>query len=206
MPTDSERHAAENRAVRAACRNRALTLHRSFFGYAADLLRRAPIALRGRQWLAYLRRFRTLTLIYRTAAAVIAVLETGAFVVLSTALFLIVLPLAGALMLGILLTALLESRRTNRRLRRAFAGRTVCVLFLRETPSPFFAANALDLARRGNAVAVVSPFWISARGLKKGGFYCTVREELPRVFLVRRYYFFAMKKRVLDDTHTAFLF
>ena len=54
------------------------------------------------------------------------------------------------------------------------------------------------MAADGVAVLVVSPYPLSSRGLGgKGGFF-TARREAEGLYLVRRHYFFMLRKRVLD--------
>ncbi|MBQ8345954.1 MAG: hypothetical protein IJY42_06800, partial [Clostridia bacterium] len=73
--------------------------------------------------------------------------------------------------------------------------------------NPFLMENAKDLASRGKAVVVVSPYRISPKGLNGSRkLYFTAREEFPAVYLIRRYYFFSFRKHVLDQTQTAYLY
>ena len=160
-----------------------------------------------RQALDWFRRFRLVALLFRIAALLWAILQTGAAVIFSTVLFLIALPLLASLMLGILLTALIESKKSNRRLLRATEGRTVYVLFLPRTEHSLLGVTARELSSRENVTVIaVSPYWISSRGLSEGRFYCTVRREAPSLYLLRRFYFFSFCKHVLSKRKTAYLF
>lgn len=181
----------------AASENRSMSSHRRFLGYAYALVTHATWFTLWQNLLSYLRKFRMITFLFRTAAFLVTVLETGAFVLLTTALFLVILPLSGALMLGILLTALLESRITNRNMRRVLRGKRIYFLFGTRGENAFLEGNARDLARREDvAVAVISPYWFSGKGFGKSGFYCTVRREDEDLYLIRRYYFFLLRRCV----------
>jgi hypothetical protein len=109
------------------------------------------------------------------------------------------------LMLAILITALLESRRIDRHLSRVIEGKGVYVLFMSEEPSAFFAQNVASLAEKG-IVLIVSPHLILSRGIGQGRFYCTARLECKNVYLIRRYYFFHVKKKLLPLRSTAMLY
>lgn len=183
-----------------------MAAHRFFFGYLHSLITEAPLYVQVSRFLRYVRRFRTVALVVRLIGIAAAILQTGTLVLLGTALFLVLLPLGGALLLGLLLTALLESRRSNRLLQERLAGRQVTVLFLSPEQSPFFRANLRDLKARGQAILVVSPFLISSKGLAKGRFYCTLREEERDVFLIRKYYFFSLRKHVLSKARLTLLY
>lgn len=198
---------------------RRLLAHKFFFGYAYELFRHTSLYLQWRKVLTAVRRLRTVTFVLRILTVTVTILETGAAVILATALCLVLLPLLVALMLGILITAAIESRQKNKKLSRRFAGKSVCILFLpdwerqtkKETAtvsSPdFFTQNAYRLAAEGYGVIVVAPYWLSPRGLTaKGHFYCTARQEAPNVYLIRRYYFFSLHKHVLKQAHTVCLF
>ncbi|MBQ1229471.1 MAG: hypothetical protein IIX80_00410 [Clostridia bacterium] len=207
--TDS--HASYSERAKALCQkseeNRCMTSHRFFLGYLHGWITSAPLYAQWRRLLSYVRRFRTITFLLRTLGVLLTVLQTGALVLVGTLLFLVLLPSAAALMLGILLTALLESRRSNRYLRNHLDGRPVTVLFLSEEASPFAIANAKDLAARGNTVLAVSPYLISAKGLhRRASFSCTLRQEFENVFLVRKYYFFSLQKQVLSHAEVTFLY
>ncbi len=187
--------------------NRKLTAHRFFFGYAYDLLVHTSLYRQWQSLLRTVRRFRAVAFTLRVLTFVLTVVETGALVILSTAVFLVILPLATALTLGLLLTALLESKRTNRYFSKELTGKHVYVLFLSEESSLFFWQNAKSLAQdEQSAVIVVSPYWISAKGLRKAPFYCTARQEYPNLYLIRRYYFFRLRKQVLGGLHVAYVY
>jgi len=146
-------------------------------------------------------------LILRILSIVSLALRAGAFVLLATVLFVVILPLTAVMMLAILLTALLGARKTNRRLRDETKERRICVLFLAaDTPNVFLFANAQDLAKRGYTVLLVSPYLLSPRGMKKGHFYCTARAESEHIFLVRRYYFFSLRKHVIDERKATYVY
>ena len=202
----SEALAQATRLYSQAVRNRKMTRHRFFWGYAYDLFKHAPLYTHWQSLLTYFRRFRTIAFILRILTVIATVLQTGALVVLATAVFLVILPLLGALMLGILLTALLESRRTNRRLRAQTDEKRVCVLFMSTEKNEFLKSNAQSLCAHGFFVVVVSPYWISPKGIAGKHFFCTAREEYPNIFLIRRYYFFSFRKHVLQNTDAVYLY
>lgn len=205
----SESHTKDTeseRLTKEAVRNRRMVSHRFFFGYAYDQFTHTPLYSHWQNLLSLIRRFRTVAFLLRMLTVIVTVVETGALVLLTTALFLVILPLGAALMLGILLTALLESRRSNRLLRTQVTGKRVYVLFLHTAENAFLWQNAKSLANDGNTVIVVSPYWISSKGLQKGNFYATFRRESKGIYLIRRYYFFSLRKHVLKDADTAFLY
>lgn len=187
--------------------NRKLVGHRFFFGFAYDVFTHTSLYTQWQAFLTLLRRFRTLVFLWRVLTVLFTIIETGALVLLTTAIFLVLLPLATSLMLGILITALLESRRTNRQMSKLLDEKQVYVLFLSQKDNPFLEQNARLLSHAENsAVIVVSPYLVSPRGLCERGFYCTARREGENLYLIRRYYYFSLWKHVLRGKQVAYLY
>lgn len=180
--------------------NRRIKNHRFFLGYAYNLFRSAKIYTLWKSFLSYFRKIRMVSILIKVFSIVFGILQTGTLVILTTAVFLVVLPILTAFMLGILLTALLESRSSNKKMSAALDGKEIYVLFLSKQENSFLKSNAKSLASMKNrAVIIVSPYWISRKGLTAGHFFSTVRKEYENVYLVRRYYFFKLKKQVLGN-------
>ncbi|MBE6589284.1 MAG: NRT1/PTR family MFS transporter [Ruminococcaceae bacterium] len=196
-----------SRELDTVLKNRELAEERRFFGYLYRLFSQNSLLSYFKRALEWIRRFRLAAFLINAFTVLSSLLQTGAALILGTVLFLIALPLCVCLMLGILLTALLESRRSNRLLLDKTKNKRIYVLFLKEHAGDFFSANARELAtREGCAVVVVSPYWIRSEGICKGYFYCTQREEAKDLYLIRRYYFFSLRKHVLKKRSTAYLF
>jgi hypothetical protein len=205
----SEKHTAEA-VLEMTAAHREMLSHRFFFGYLYDRIIHTSLYLHWKQLLSWLRRFRTVAFVLRTITIIFAILETGALVVLSTAVFLVILPLSVAFMLGILITAAIESLRSNRVMQKALQKRHVCVLFMPHESGDFFAAHAKALATEGYAVLIVSPYLILSKGLsdtpRNRGFYCTLRRECENVYLIRRYYLFSLRRHVLKGCNVAYVY
>lgn len=193
-------------AKQETLKDRKMVFHRSLFTYLYDLLTHTSLYTKIHTATKYFRRFRAVSFTIKLLSILFTILETGALVLLSTIVFLIILPIAAALMLGFLITALLEAGKVNRRLSTELADQKIYVLFLRDTSkNRFLMQNARELATHGT-VLLVSPYWISSRGLYPRGFYCTVRWETSHILLVRRYYYFSLRNHVLKKLETAYLY
>ena len=168
----------------------------SFLRYLwQTVMESAPIAVLTKLW-TYLRRLRVVQTVLSLAAAIGAVAAVAAF---SAAMlpFLILSTAVTALL------AVLRSRRMNRLIQEALEHQHVRVLVpagksaLRE--NSFFVRNAQSMAaEQGEAVVVISPYLLSPRGLGGKGWYFTARQEADGLYLVRRHYFFLLRRRVLD--------
>ena len=95
--------------------NEKLTANKHFSIYLYRIFTNAPLYLQWKRLLSYVRKFRTVAFILRVIGILITILETGALVILTTAIFLVLLPILTALMLGILIAAQMDARGVCRR-------------------------------------------------------------------------------------------
>ena len=165
--------------------------------------------------LSYVRRIR----LVRTLGLILAVgftaVQTSALFVVFSAVYLAILPFL-ILSSGLcLFLAVLHSRAVNRRLSADLAGRHVRILLPSRranfTPRamPFFFASAREMAAEpGTAVIVVSPFILSPKGFGSRRMFVTARKEAEGLYVVRKYYYFILRRRVLDalDSQLAILY
>ncbi len=154
-----------------------------------------PVRVLSQLW-TYLRRLRVVRLVLTLVPAVGAV-------VLVTLLSAAALPffLVGTAVLGLL--GWLRSRRMNHILRRELEGRHLRVFVPSRgaalTDGSFLERQAHAMTLEGQvAVLIVSPYLVSRRGMGGRGGYFTARKEADNLFMVRRHYFFILRKRVLD--------
>ena len=167
----------------------------SFFRYLWEsIMDSSPVRMLERL-VSYLRRIRilqmVLTILMATGAAILVAVLSAA-----------VLPFLffGTGVLSVV--ALLRSRRMNRLMRRALPGRPLRVLIpprgkaLEE--NSFFIRNARAMAADGVTVIVVTPYFTSTRGLGGKGAFFTARQEGEGLYVVRRHYYFFLRRHVLD--------
>ncbi len=186
--------------------NRLLATCRSLPRYLQRIWKRAPLYAHWKRFSALLRSFRVVRITVRIITALFAILQTGALLILALAFLLILLLLGGLFMLTILLIATIRASRTNRFLLQHARERSVCLLFMNDTPSEFFWSNAKSLTNHGFLVLVVSPFWLSARGLLQKRFYLTAREETDGLYMIRKYYLFSLRRHVLRSAKTVYFY
>lgn len=159
-----------------------------------------------KEFLAAFRRFRTVTVLLRLSGWILAALQTGTLLILSTAVFFVLLPLVGVLSVLLFLIAFLDRRRSKKRLQAELAdSREVCVFF---STGKVTACTARELAaEKERVVLIVSPFWFSGRGTDgaRACYYANLRMESERIFLIRRYFFFSAR-RMLGDRRVALIY
>ncbi len=167
----------------------------SFLRYLWEsVMESAPVQVLSKL-IQYLRRVRAVQLILTILLALGAVLTVA--VVSAAVLPFLFFGTALLTMLG-----LLRSRRMDRILKKELTGRRIRIMVPPRGGSlkngSFFIRNAHAMAADGATVIVVTPYPISRRGLGGHGHFFTARKEADGLYLVRRHYFFILRRRVLD--------
>ncbi|HBF15439.1 MAG TPA: hypothetical protein DDW30_07135 [Clostridiales bacterium] len=188
-----------DRLLGQARKNREVSArHNAFF----DIFRAVSGTAIVRLWmeiLSFLRRFRMLRIVLQVIGWFITVLQAGTLIVLTTIVFFVLLPLLAVLLVIVPLIALLDRRKSKRRLSEALSASREVMFFF--TDGPVTAQSAIDLARDGRrTVLLVSPHWISGRATdgSPARLYVNLRRESEHVFLIRRYFYFSARKMVGD--------
>lgn len=166
-------------------------------GAIPDLLRTVSGTGAVRLWmeiLTYLRRFRMLRILVQTISWLVTLLQAGTLIVLTTAVFFVLLPLLGGLAVFAPLAALVDRRRSEKRLSRSLADSREAVFFF--SHGRVAAQTARELAAGGRTVFFVSRYWLSGRALdgQSERYFVNLRQESDRVFLIRRYFYFRVRK------------
>ena len=162
-------------------------------------LRRAKPIRALRRLLLYLRRIRLIGLILRLVGLLLALLQAGAFVLLTTALLFVLLPLLLVFSTILLLIAFIDTRRSRKRILSLTKGLHLYLFF---SPTGNMGLKTLrELASREDcAVLVVSPHWISGEGLGRNRLYANLRRDGERLFLIRRYFFLSIRASLPSDS------
>ena len=185
-----DRLAAE--AQRLARRFRASSLFRYLW---ITVTESAPATLFYRLWL-YLRRVKLIQTVLSLTVAVGTLAAVAA-------LWVAVLPFLILGVGGLTLWISLRARRMSRRLEESLAGQRIRVLIPSRGKAlrtgSFFIRWAQSMGHEeGVTVLVISPYLLSPKGLGGKGFFLTARKEADGVYILRRHYYFALRRRVLD--------
>jgi len=169
----------------------------SLSDYLLQQLRAASPIQRFKHFWSIFKAFRTVAFAFRITTTVFLFLETGTLFLLSAAVLLVLLPIVALILMGSILIAALRSRKANRQMEKILSEKKVYVQI--PTTEELTEHTVAEHADESSCVSlVVSPYWVSRKGIcASGKFYFTVRKEMPSVYLVRRYYFFSLKKHVL---------
>ncbi|MEE0969144.1 MAG: hypothetical protein U0M06_07225 [Clostridia bacterium] len=190
-------------------RGELLMKSRSYPRYLAALIKSNTLWLMIQKGLAHLRRFRLLSGILKILTRIVVLAESGVAFLAWFSVMIVVLPVLGVLSLVSLSVALLRSRNANNFFRSEIKDKNVYILFAhkkqlasRPRKSAFFYENVKDLTSDGSVCFVVSPYFFGRKGLGGDDFYVTARKEKDNIYLVRKNYFFMLRRRVIS-THAS---
>ncbi len=163
-----------------------------------ETVRRAKPIRALQSLLRYLRRIRLVGLLLRILGWLFVLLQTGALVLFTTAIFFVLFPLFLAFSVGLLLTALIDTRQSRARLLSLTKNKRLYLFF---SPQGTVGLKTIhELERRDDvAVLVISPYWISGEGVGRDRFYVNMRRDGDRLFLIRRYFFLSIRSQLPKD-------
>ncbi len=204
MNPNPKKHPHSVAAQRLLAASRSVMLYESagLPSFVIRATKSTPLFTLGERLVRYFRRFRIITAAFRLLPWLLLSLSTNTFGPVAAAM--------GALLLPILLLGLLclvgppsfRYRRLCRQMTEALHGRTVYVLFpTRGAPfrhGSFWRQSALYFATLPNSAAVVvTPYFLSCRGVLHGRPFVHARADAPHLYVVRRHCFFTLKSKIL---------
>lgn len=177
-------------------------------GYVDYLLRCLKISDYYTTWnklIKYFRRFRLLRTVYRIILFILTLLRTSAFIILITLVLTVAIPLSVFAFLAFPLISWIRAFGYNKKMLSLISKKDIYVFFPPRSDafvkSGFLFNNALDLAERRNGLAlIVSPYYLSSacpKGFQKK-FYTNCLVNSSKVVVVRRYYYFNLKRKILS--------
>ena len=176
-------------------------------GFFRDVLTSVRQAKPFRFWkrlIAYFRRLRMISFLFRVIGAAFAFLQTGTLVLLTTALLFVLLPLFLVVSVGILSVSFLGMRKSRKQLEHVIADGRVYVFF---ALGEFGSSAAVELSQTSDLVCLaVSPHWISPETAYSNRFYLNIRYETQRFYTVRRYFYFYLRKKLLKPQKTTLIY
>ena len=146
----------------------------------------------------YFRNSLWITRIFRLGVLLYQYLQAGAFVLLYTAAFILIIPiLLSVSVLTLILTLLLRAHNAARLLR--VTKQDVVFLIIDRKEDFDGMPIAMEAEQHPDAtVLIVSPFFLSRRGIGENDhvFVC-YRKEAENIFILRNYFFFYFRRRLL---------
>ncbi len=170
-----------------------------YASYLGALLRENSLYVLLQKLIHIMKRFKLVSWILKAIGLTVWLLEA---VFLLTLIFVFLIPPLLVLLILLLLILPIVYTKENKRLRRELAGKHIIVFFpTREgelAHGEFWKANITELSTKDHTVVlIVSPFFLSSIGPFDTARYLLCRRERESVYLIRRYYYFSMKKHIL---------
>ena len=186
-------------------RNDALQKSSNYILYLSSILRQTQTYHLWSRYLAVFRKFRLVSLLIRLYSYLLLLLQFGtAFFFIAIALVLLI-PVAIVSAGCVLFSALLFYGRKNRYMEHKLKDKKVYVFFPTRDGEfqngRFWKANIAELSNKQDhtsAVLVVSPFFWSFKGIFDTSPYFLIREERKNIYLIRKHYYFSLRKKVLS--------
>ncbi len=156
--------------------------------------------------LSYIRKYAFITMTIKILTFVFVFIEAVIFFIISTSAFIISVLITFLLSHILMLLGMFTRKKQNKKNRILLTDKDIVIFFPPKgrafDEASYFKFLVGEYASKRNCtVLVVSPFLINSKGLfseKKP--YHSVRHDAKNVLLVRRSYYFNLRKRVIDDT------
>lgn len=181
------------------------TYSKSYIGYAFGSLRASSIYTRIKSVVRIFSRFRIISTLMRMFTYIAAFLETGTHVLLASTLLLVSLPATLILGAATFLISAFGCRNANKELINLPKEKDVYIFFP-QSPNQmkrngFLIGWISELAEnKTNVVFIVSPCFWKKIGFSKRKYYLHYRADEENVIVIRKYYYFSMKKHVIQNS------
>lgn len=172
----------------------------NYFAYLLAKARKKDYFAAVEKFARYFRNSLWVTRIFRWGMLLYQYLQAGAFVLLYTAAFILIIPIMLALTaLTLVLTLLLRSRNAKKLLKESRRD----VVFLIPNSKESFDPDALGKEARAHpdsTVLLITPFFFKKRGIgtSEDWFVC-YRKEDNNIYILRNYFFFYFRKRLQKE-------
>ncbi len=169
---------------------------KGYFSYLIAQMKQNSFYQMWKKFILYFRRIGLVSIILQAAGYIFMLVQSGAVFLLA----LLILPVILLVAVGVYLTARLCDKHDNRKLKHAVRETNVYIFFPTRTAEfshgTFWKSNIYSFKEtENNCVFVVSPYFFSGKGLfQKHNFYLNYTEEAPRLYLVRKHYFFSLRR------------
>ena len=172
----------------------------NYFAFLLACLRKKDFYTSAQKVTKYLRSSLWVTRIFRLGVLLYQYLQAGAFVLLYTAIFILIIPilLAGALV-TLILTLLLRSRNAAK-LQKAL--RRDAVFLIPGSKEGFDRAFLAKEAESypDSTVLIVTPFFLKQQGIgENSNWFVCFRKESEDVYILRTYFFFYFRRHLKKD-------
>ena len=193
-------------AFDSQAKNERLFSKKRYFTYILEVIKRTSVFRLYTRLLRLFRRFNFIRITVGLLAAVLLALQTGTLFVLSASASVISVPFTFLITYATFLFSTFRVKKDCRAHRVKMKGKKIYVFFPPKkgalSENSYFSGMVTDFSRQKDSFCViVSPYFWSTRGLggTKGKSYIASRSDGENLLIVRRHYYFTMKKRIFSS-------
>ncbi len=152
-----------------------------------------------------IKRYTLLTTTLKILTFIITFIESSAIFVFVASAFIISVPITVFLSYAAIVMSFLGSKRLNRRNKELLSGKNITLMFPQRGKAfeqgSFFRGMVRDTAKKPDSVVViVSPYVFGVKGISSRQTpYLASRLEGDNILIVRKHYYFTLKKRMLGS-------
>lgn len=181
-------------------RNESLFSKKNYFSFLLNHISHTSIFHLYKRMVSISRKYALVSTSLKIAAVILAILQTSTIFVLATSVFIVSLPFTFIIGYSVFILTLFGRRRVTKMFKASVENKNITVLIPPRGRAfergSFFRGMANDYASdENNFVIIVSPYFLSSKGVgEKRSFFPMARFEKDNLVIVRRHYFFALKK------------
>lgn len=193
-------------ALEKHAKNERLFSKKRYVSYVYHLIRNTSVFSLYSRMIRFVRRYTFLRTTLKIITAILAILETSTVFVLATSFFIVSLPFTILISYSALLFSFFRGRSVRKTVEGMVQNKKIVIFFppkgYDKNSNSFFCGMAREEAKRDDHFCViVSPYFFKGIGLDKSSQkrYWIARFETENILLIRRHYYFTLKKKVFAD-------
>ena len=187
--------------------NDVLFSKKRYFGYIIQLIKSTSFFRLYQKILAFFRRYALFSTTLKILLAVLTVVQSSAIFVIATSASVVAFPFVLTISYAVFFLALFHRKKNDTANKKLLANKHICVFFPPKKRAlekdSFFSGMVAEFSRKPDHVCiVVSPHFWRNRGLFGNHKpYRFSRTESERILLVRRQYYFVLKKKFFNESN-----
>ncbi len=174
--------------------------HKGYLSYLFSRIKQNSFYQTWKKYTVYFRRIGLVSTTLQIAGYTFMLVQSGTAFFLVLILFLLALPIIALSAVGVYASARLCEHHDNKKIGTEIEDKNIYCFFPTRTAEfshgTFWKQNIVTFASMPNtAVFIVSPYFFSGKGIRKNHrFYLNYTEESPGLYLIRKHYFFSLRR------------
>ena len=187
--------------------NTKLYSKKSYSAYLIGLISNTSVFHIYRKIISFFKKFTLVSVTLQLLAFVLTAIQSSAVFIVALSLFTISLPVTFIVGYTAIVFAFFGGVKRMHKIRSLAEGKDIVIFFPPKSkaisPDSFFAGMAREYAKAGKLSIIVSPYFLSFKGVRKSKRkkpFLSARIEEENLLIIRRHYFFTLKRKLLKKT------